>query len=80
MKKISIGLLPRILIAIVLGIVLGNVLTAPLVRIFVTFNAIFSPFLNFLIPLLIVGLVTPPSPTLAEEPANCCSPQWSLPM
>ena len=30
MKKISIGLLPRILIAIVLGIVLGNVLTAPL--------------------------------------------------
>ena len=59
MKKISIGLLPRILIAIVLGIVLGNVLTAPLVRIFVTFNAIFSPFLNFLIPLLIVGLVTP---------------------
>lgn len=31
---------------------------APLVRIFVTFNGIFSEFLNFSIPLIIVGLVT----------------------
>ena len=59
MKKIRIGLLPRILIAIVLGVVLGNVLTAPWVRVFVTFNSIFGNFLGFLIPLLIVGLVTP---------------------
>lgn len=55
----KIGLLPRILIAIALGVVLGNVLSAPWVRVFVTFNAIFGPFLNFLIPLLIIGLVTP---------------------
>ena len=58
MKKIRIGLLPRILIAILLGILLGNVLPQPLVRIFVTFNGIFSEFLNFAIPLIIVGLVT----------------------
>ena len=59
MKKYRIGLLPRILIAIVLGIVLGNVLVEGWVRVFVTFNSVFSQFLGFMIPLIIVGLVTP---------------------
>lgn len=58
MKKIHIGLLPRIIIAIILGILFGNFLPAPLVRLFVTFNGIFSEFLNFSIPLIILGLVT----------------------
>ncbi|MCD8183525.1 MAG: dicarboxylate/amino acid:cation symporter [Bacteroides sp.] len=58
MKKFHIGLLPRILIAIALGILFGNLLPAPLVRIFVTFNGIFSEYLNFSIPLIILGLVT----------------------
>lgn len=58
MKKIKIGLLARIVIAIILGIVIGTVFPAPLVRIFVTFNGIFSEFLNFSIPLIILGLVT----------------------
>lgn len=58
MKKLHIGLLPRIIIAIILGILFGNFLPAPLVRLFVTFNGIFSEFLNFSIPLIIVGLVT----------------------
>lgn len=58
MKKVRIGLLPRILIAIALGVLLGNVLPATLVRLFVTFNGLFSEFLNFSIPLIIVGLVT----------------------
>lgn len=58
MKKFKIGLLPRILIAIVLGIIIGQVLPLGLVRIFETFNAIFSQFLGFCIPLIIVGLVT----------------------
>jgi len=47
MKKIKIGLLARIVIAIILGIAIGTVFPAPLVRIFVTFNGIFSEFLNF---------------------------------
>lgn len=59
MKKIRFGLLPAILIAIGLGIAFGNILPAALVRIFVTFNALFSEFLNFIIPLIILGLVTP---------------------
>lgn len=59
MKRLSrIGLLPRVIIAIILGIVLGNFLPDYLVRIFSTFNSIFSNFLSFLIPLIIVGLVT----------------------
>ena len=57
MKKI--GLLPRIAIAIVMGIVIGNVLPEGWVRVFVTFNYVFSQFLGFLIPLIIIGLVTP---------------------
>lgn len=59
MKKTHIGLLPRIIIAIILGVVLGGVMTEPWIRPFVTFNAIFSQFLGFLIPIIIVGLVTP---------------------
>ncbi len=59
MKKLHIGLLPRIIIAIVLGIAAGIVSPSMPVRVFVTFNALFSEFLGFLIPLIIVGLVAP---------------------
>lgn len=59
MKKIKIGLLPRVLCAIVLGILLGNLLPLPAAQLFATFNAIFSQFLGFMIPLIIVGLVAP---------------------
>lgn len=60
MKRLAhIGLLPRIILAIILGIVLGNVFSLPWVRVFTTFNVIFSQFLGFMIPLIIVGLVTP---------------------
>ena len=58
MKKIHIGLLPRIIIAIILGIAIGNFLPTPLVRLFVTFNSIFGEFLNFSFPLIFLGLVT----------------------
>lgn len=54
-----IGLLPLIIIAIVLGIVAGKVLSMPIARVFATFNSIFSQFLGFMIPLIIIGLVTP---------------------
>ena len=58
-KKRRIGLLPRVIIAILLGIALGYFLPAPAVRVFLTFNSIFSQFLCFMIPLIIIGLVTP---------------------
>lgn len=59
MKKFQFGLLPRIVLAIVLGIALGSFVGTPVVRLFLTFNGLFSQFLQFLIPLIIVGLVTP---------------------
>ena len=59
MKKVKIGLLGKILIAIALGIGLGLIAPAWLVRPFITFNGIFSQFLGFAIPLIIVGLVAP---------------------
>lgn len=59
MKKIKIGLLPRIIIAIVAGVVFGMFLPRPVVRFFATFNGIFNNLLQFMIPLIIIGLVTP---------------------
>ena len=60
MKKLKkLPLLVRIIIAIALGVILGLVLPLPAVRVFVTFNSIFSHFLQFLIPLIIIGLITP---------------------
>ena len=59
MKKLKIGLLGKILIAIALGVGLGLIAPAWMVRIFLTFNEIFSQFLGFAIPLIILGLVAP---------------------
>lgn len=59
MKLKRLGLLPRILIAIVLGIGLGLCMPQGLVRLFVTFNDVFGQLLKFLIPFIIIGLVTP---------------------
>ena len=59
MKTLKIGLLGKILIAIALGIGTGLIFPEWAVRIFVTINSIFSQFLGFAIPLIIVGLVTP---------------------
>ena len=59
MKRIKLGLLPRIIIAIALGIVCGLFFPDWLTAIFVTINSLFGNFLGFIIPLLILGLVAP---------------------
>ena len=59
MKKIKLGLLPKIIIAIILGILLGGMLPEWCSRIFITFNALFSQLLGFTVPLIILGLVMP---------------------
>ena len=59
MKPSKIGLLPRVIIAIFVGVICGMFFPQWAVRCFVTFNSVFSHFLSFLIPLIIVGLVTP---------------------
>ena len=59
MKRLKLGLLPRVAIAIGLGVVCGLFFPDWLVRIFLTINSLFGNFLNFIIPLLILGLVAP---------------------
>ena len=59
MKRIKMPLLARIILAILLGVVFGNFFNEAAVRAFLTFNGIFSQFLGFMIPLIIIGLVTP---------------------
>ena len=58
MKRLKIGLLTKILIAIGLGIGAGLIVPESIARIFVTINGIFSQFLGFIIPLIILALVT----------------------
>ena len=55
----KMGILPKILIAIALGIGCSFFMPGWAVRIFLTFNSIFSNFLGMFIPLLIIGLVAP---------------------
>ena len=57
--KLKIGLLPKVIIAIITGILASMVFPMWGVRIFVTISSIFSDFLSFIIPLIILGLVAP---------------------
>lgn len=57
--KFKFGLLPRIVLAIVLGVLIGSVAPEALVRVFATFTGIFGGFLNFIVPLIILGFIAP---------------------
>ncbi len=58
-KKYTFGLLPRIIVSIGLGIGAGFVCPEWIARVAMTFNGIFSEFLSFCIPLIILGFVAP---------------------
>ncbi len=57
MKKI--GLLPKLILAILIGIGIGMLGMEMPIRILATFNGIFGNFLKFAIPLIIIGFVAP---------------------
>ena len=59
MKKIKLGLFPKVVIAIVIGALLGLILPDVAIRILKTFNVLFAQLLKFVVPLLVLGLVTP---------------------
>ena len=59
MKKFKLPLLAQVIISILAGIFFGQFIPVSLARIFVTFNSLFGNFLTFIIPLIIIGLVTP---------------------
>ena len=62
-QKKKLGLLPKLIIAIVLGLVIGTIARKAnlpvIIRIGATFNSIFGNFLGFCIPLIIIGFVAP---------------------
>jgi Na+/H+-dicarboxylate symporter len=57
--KKSIGLLPRLILAIIAGVLIGAYTPEVVVRSVVTLSTIFGNFLNFVIPLIIIGFVAP---------------------
>ncbi|MER1999123.1 MAG: dicarboxylate/amino acid:cation symporter [Lysinibacillus sp.] len=57
--KLKFGLLARIVTAIVLAALLGTIVPEGFVRIFATFNGLFGNFLNFVVPLIIIGFIAP---------------------
>jgi len=59
MKKIKLSLFVKVLIAIFCGALIGLVAPEFLVRILKTFNVLFAQILKFVVPLLVLGLVTP---------------------
>ena len=64
-QKKKLGLLPKLVIAIVLGLIVGTVCQSMgdagelIIQIGATYNSIFGNFLNFCIPLIIIGFVVP---------------------
>ena len=59
MSKKKIGLLPKLFAAMAIGIVLGFVSPDWLIRLSNCFRDTFGQFIKFIVPFIIVGLVTP---------------------
>lgn len=57
-KTFKLGLVPKLIIAIIIGILIGQFLPEPVTRLVVTLSGIFSMFLKFVIPLMILAYVT----------------------
>ncbi|MSS64528.1 dicarboxylate/amino acid:cation symporter [Velocimicrobium porci] len=57
-KKKKLGLVPRLIIGIILGILIGSFLPEPIIRVVITMSTLFSTFLKFVIPLMILAFVT----------------------
>ena len=57
-EKKKLGLVPKLIIAIILGILIGQFLPEEICRIVVTLSGLFSSFLKFVIPLMILAYVT----------------------
>ncbi len=58
-KQFKLPLLAAVVIAIIAGIIGGLYLPGGIIRVFLTFNSLFSAFLGFIVPLIIVGLIAP---------------------
>lgn len=57
-KKFKLGLVPKLIIAIIIGILFGQFLPTGFCRFVVTLSGFFSTYLKFIIPLMILAYVT----------------------
>lgn len=57
-ESFKLGLVPKLIIAIIIGILIGQFLPEPVCRAVVTLSGLFSTFLKFVIPLMILAYVT----------------------
>ena len=57
-KKKKIGLVPKLIMGIIVGIIIGTYCPAPVIQVLVTISGLFSAFLSFVIPFIIIGFVT----------------------
>lgn len=58
MSKKKIGLVPKLIMGIIAGILIGSFAPEFLVKVLVTASSLFSAFLKFVIPFIIIGFVT----------------------
>lgn len=57
MKRL--GLLPKVIIAIILGILIGSISPEAVIKALATYSGLFGNFLGFAIPLIIIGFIAP---------------------
>ncbi|QQK07479.1 dicarboxylate/amino acid:cation symporter [Miniphocaeibacter halophilus] len=65
-KKFKLGLIPKLIIAIILGVLTGLYLPKIVTQVAVTFSSFFSQWLSFVIPLMILAFVTKGIADLSE--------------
>jgi len=65
-KQFKLKLFHKVLIAIALGVALGFILPDFAIRFLKTFNVLFAQLLKFIVPLLVLGLVTPAISSLGK--------------
>lgn len=62
----NIGLVPKLIIAIILGTIIGLIMPPVIIQILITIAGLFSSFLKFFIPLMIIGFIVTGIADLAQ--------------
>ncbi len=58
MEKKKLGLVPKLILGIIAGIIIGSFMPKGFVQVLITISNLFSAFLKFVIPFIIIGFVT----------------------
>jgi len=66
-KRKKLGLVPRLIIAIIIGILIGMYCPSFVTSILITVSDLFKQFLMFIIPLMVVAFVTMGIADLSQE-------------